>query len=33
MANSISPQELLTLAGRHLIRYGGDFLPFVADRA
>jgi 2,2-dialkylglycine decarboxylase (pyruvate) len=25
--------DLLAAATRHLVRYGGDFLPFVADRA
>lgn len=32
-AGSRSQAELLSLADRHLVRYGGTFLPFVADRA
>jgi 2,2-dialkylglycine decarboxylase (pyruvate) len=27
------PEALLGLADRHLVRYGGSFLPFVAERA
>jgi 2,2-dialkylglycine decarboxylase (pyruvate) len=33
MVNENRIEDLLQTAQRHLIRYGGEFLPFVADRA
>jgi 2,2-dialkylglycine decarboxylase (pyruvate) len=33
MATGTGDEELLAIAERHLIRYGGQFMPFVADRA